>query len=98
MFHKPFLLRATRRLIVGMLVCLLVGYVSVYVTLRNKSLREMREFGSEGFLYDDAQTIFRTHDMSTHNVRRVLFWPANYVDRKLFNGPDPVICFLFDLS
>jgi hypothetical protein len=98
MLYKQYLIPAMRLLIVGVLACLLVAYVSVYVTLRNKSLREMRAYGSEGFLYDDAETIFRTHDMSTHNFRRVLFWPANYVDRMLFHGPDPVTCFLFDLA
>lgn len=92
------LCRAMRWLATGMLVCLFAAYVATYVTLRNRSLREMGKFGVDGLLYDSADTVFRTHDMSDHNFRRLLFAPANYVDRKLFGGPGPVICFLFDIE
>lgn len=92
------LFRAMRWLATGMLVCLFAAYVATYVTLRNRSLREMGKFGADSFLYDSADTVFRTHDMSDHNFRRLLFAPANYVDRKLFGGPSPVICIMFDIE
>lgn len=92
------LFRAMRWLATGMLVCLFAAYVATYVTLRNRSLREMKEMNSDGLLYDSTERVFRTHDMSVHNFRRVLFEPINYVDRTLFGGPFPVSCFLFELS
>ena len=98
MFDKQILLRAIRRVAAGMLLCLLAGYVATYVTLRNRSVRELKEMDSDGLLYDSVERDCRTHDMSVHNFSHVLFWPANDVDGRLFNGPDPVTCFLFDLS
>jgi hypothetical protein len=58
----------------------------------------MEKFDVDGFLYDSADKVFETHDMSVHHSRRLLFVPANFVDRNLFGGPSPVICFLFDLE
>ncbi len=98
MFDRQTLLRAIRCVTAGVLIGLLACYVATYVTLRNRSVRELKEMNSDGLLYDSVERVFQTHDMSVHHFRHVMFWPANYVDRKLFNGPDPVTCFLFDLS
>lgn len=79
-------------------ICLLVTYSVIYVTLRNRGLREWKPYDTDGFLYDSTERVLRTHDMSIHEFRYRLFAPANYVDRNLFGGPHPIACLLMDID
>lgn len=76
----------------------LSAYVATYVSLRNRGLSEWRQYDSDGFLYDSADHVLKTHDLSTHEFRIWVFAPLNFVDRTFFKGPDPIRCLMFDLS
>lgn len=80
------------------LLLLLAIYVAAYVSLRNRGIREARRYDADGFLYDRAEHVFQTQDMSTHEFRSKLFAPLNYLDQVWFDGPGPIRCILFDLS
>lgn len=75
----------------------LSAYVVTYVRLRDRGVREFKQYNSDRFLYDSADRVLQTHDMSTHEFRFWVFAPLNFVDRTFFNGPDPIRCLMFDL-
>lgn len=90
--------RSVSVLLAFTLLSSLSAYVGTYVSLRNRGLNELRQYNSEGFLYDSAHRVLQTHDMRTHEFRSRIFAPVNFVDRMIFNGPEPIRCLLFDLS
>ena len=87
-----------KRISVACVVCLAICYVSVYLILRNRGIREMRQYDSVGLLYDSVENVERTHDLSIHLFRSCLFAPLNFLDQQLFGCPGPVKSILFDLS
>lgn len=93
--HRKQLVKA---LLATLLLAPLMVYVFTYVTLRNRGLSECKQYDSAGFLYDRTDDVLRTHNMRTHEFRMWIFTPLNFVDRTLFNGPDPIRCLMFELS
>lgn len=75
-----------------------ISYFSTYVILRNRGIREMRQYSSEGILYDSVECVTRTHDLRLHYFWCHVFAPLNYLDQQLLGGPGPIRGILFDIS
>ncbi len=73
-------------------------YVGLYLYLRDRGIREMNPYDSEGILYDSIDKIVKTHDLRTHEFRTWVFASINFLDQILLGGPEPVSCMMFDLS
>ena len=94
---RGFRTTATRFSVVCV-VCLVTFYVLGYAFLRNRGMREMRRYESEGFLYDSVENVIRTHDLRVHHFRSRIFAPLNFFDQLLFEDAKPVMSILFELS
>lgn len=57
----------------------------------------MAESG-ELFFYVPVDELHGPEDMWKHRWRRVLFYPANQIDRAVFGGPDSVIDVTWELT
>ena len=78
------------------LVLLLAGYISLYLHLSRRGDEWCRPYGFHGFLYvlpDDSK---RWDEW--HHVGRVVFHPANELDRALGGKLSPVRNICFGLS
>jgi hypothetical protein len=83
----------------GILGCLgVVLYVSAYLHLRSRGLREMQITNIEAILYISVNDIEDVNDFKTHHLRAEFFSPLNFIDRKCFKGKGPPRCILTDLD
>ena len=73
-------------------------YVGTYVHLRNRGIKEWKQYDTDGFLYDSTDHVLQSHDTSTHEFRAWVLTPLNFLDHVLFNGPEPIRCLMFELS
>ena len=77
MIPKRFSLFA---LIIGVtVVSLLFAYAGSYYRLSRRGLAEAAEMGMEGFLYDSAERVSATEDLSIQHRRR-FYYPFNIDD------------------
>ena len=83
-----------RTLLIGVvLASLLVSYVGTYYRLSRRGMAETGEL----FFYVPVDEIHGPGDMWKHRWLKVLFYPANQIDRNIFGGPAPVIDVTWEL-
>lgn len=74
------------------------SYVGSYYRLSRRGMREAGEYGLSGFLYVPFRQAAATEDLSRHLVLSVVYAPLNWLDRRLYGTPGPVICIMWRLS
>jgi hypothetical protein len=83
-----------RTLLIGVLLAsLLASYVGTYYRLSRRGVAESGEL----FFYVPADELHGPEDMWKHRWLKVLFYPANQIDRQCFDGPTPVIDVTWEL-
>lgn len=83
-----------RTLLIGVLLAsLLASYVGTYYRLSRRGMAESGEL----FFYVPVDEIHGPEDMWKHRWLKVLFYPANQIDRQFFGGPTPVIDVTWEL-
>lgn len=73
-------------------------YLSSYIALRNRGLREMHQYEVDGFLYDSVARVERTQDLTQHHILARVYAPLNAIDQWFFGCPGPILGIMFDLS
>jgi hypothetical protein len=81
-----------------MLLSPVLAYTGSYYRISRRGMAEGQEYDLDGFLYVPAKEAFASKDLRRHYQRRRFYAPANWVDRKLFGGPAPVLSIVFDLK
>lgn len=99
-FRTRLNVKARRIAVLTVMLTAATAYVSCYVALRNRGLREAEQFelGVPGFFYDSCANLEKSHDLSTHHFRATLFAPLNYLDRTFFGGKGPIKGVLWELT
>jgi hypothetical protein len=77
---------------------LFMAYAGSYYRLSRRGVAEAKKYELPGFLYVSADEVFAAKDLTKHYQRRVFYEPANWIDRKFFGGPGPVLSIIFDLT
>ena len=68
----------------------LFAYSGSYYRISRRGMREAEETGLAGFLYVPFEDAAESKDLRGHRQLEIFFGPANWVDRKVFGGPDPI--------
>jgi hypothetical protein len=70
---------------------LLFAYVGTYYRLSRRGMREAKAYGEEYyFYYIPVAEMTGEKDLARHHRRAAFFAPANWVDQKIFGGPEPI--------
>ncbi len=78
---------------------LALAYVGSYYRLSRRGMREAILYGLDpGFLYVPFEEAAEKEDRLGHHALRVFYYPANWVDQRVFGGPPPIICIMWRLS
>ena len=85
--HRRFQFTVRALLIGVLLASVLASYVAAYYRLSRRGMAETGEL----FFYVPVDELHGPEDMWKHRWLRVLFYPANQIDRHFFGGPTAVI-------
>ena len=73
-------------------------YAGAYYRLSRRGLKEAATYGLSGFFYVSADEIMASQDLTTQRRWCLYFAPANWVDRHVIGGPQPIEDLMFRLS
>ncbi len=80
------------------LLAVSMSYAAAYIRLSQRGIEEAATHGLEGFLYVPLDEVMASENLSVQRRWCIFFAPANWVDRHMFGGPDPVTDILFRIS
>jgi hypothetical protein len=70
-------------------------YAGAYYRLSRRGLKEVAPYGLRGFFYVPADEVMASRDFTAQLWCCAFFAPANWVDRHLFGGPQPITSFSY---
>jgi len=84
---KPRFRFQLRTMLVAVVVlAAMSAYVSSYHRLSRRGMREAADHGLPGFLYTPAADAVATGRLGRHHLLVIVYAPANWTDRLLFEG------------
>jgi hypothetical protein len=85
-------------MILVLISSLAICYVTSYVRLSRRGLREAQFYGMEGFLYVPFAEAQATEDLSRHYALSTFYAPVNWIDRTFLGGPGPTLCIMWRVT